>query len=210
MNQFPPRIAPLLPPDWDEATNEAVSAFPSGRDFVLSNYQDTSGGARGTHGLGVILQYPALAKAFLTFNNHVATGSSLERRTRELLILRISWLRRSEYEYIQHVVLGRNAGLSEAEIARVSAGPEAEGWNTLDADLLRAVDELHADARIADGTWQRLSEHLSRQQLMDLVFAVGCYDVLAMVFKTFGTQLESGVAPLDAALRSRMHAQQQR
>ena len=209
-NQFPPRVSPLLPSEWDVTTYDAVSAFPSGRDFVLSHYQDPAGGARGTHGLGVILRHPALAKAFLTFNNHVAMANSVSKRIRELLILRVSWLRRSEYEFIQHVVLGRNAGLSEAELERVQAGPDAPGWDPIEADLVRAVDELYADARIQDGTWSRLSAHFSTDQLMDIVFTVGCYEVLAMVFKTFGAQLERGVDPLDPAVRARMHAQESR
>jgi 4-carboxymuconolactone decarboxylase len=207
-NQFPPRVPPLMPPDWDTVTHDAASAFPSARDFVLSHYQ--ADGARGMNGVGVILRHPALAKAFLTFNNHVAIASSVSRRIRELLILRISWLRRSEYEFVQHLVLGRNAGLSEAELERVQLGPDAPGWDPLDADLVRAVDELHADARIQDATWTRLSAHFSTAQLMDIVFAVGCYDILAMVFKTFGVQLEPGVDALDAAVRTRMHAQQSR
>jgi alkylhydroperoxidase family enzyme len=207
-NQFPPRIPPLLPPEWDTVTHDAVSAFPSGRDFVLSHYGTDD--ARGVNGVGVILRHPALAKAFLTFNNHVAVASSLSRRTRELLILRISWLRRSEYEFVQHQVLGRKAGLSEAEVERVQFGPDAPGWDPVEADLLRAVDELHVDARIHDATWSRLSADFSTSQLMDLVFAVGCYEILAMAFKTFGVQLEPGADPLDAAARSRMHAQESR
>jgi 4-carboxymuconolactone decarboxylase len=207
-NQFPPRVPPLLPPEWDTTVHDAVSAFPTARDFVLSHYQ--ADGARGTHGIGVLLQYPALAKAFLTFNNHVAIASSLPKRIRELLILRLSWLRRSEYEFVQHVVLGRNAGLSEVELERIQRGPDAPGWDPIDADLVRAVDELHADARIQDPTWTRLSKHFSTAQLMDLVFAIGCYEILAMVFKTFGVQLEPGVDPLDLATRTRMHAQESR
>jgi 4-carboxymuconolactone decarboxylase len=207
-NQFPPRVSPLLPPEWDAETHDAVSVFPSARDFVLKNYD--SPGSRGTNGLGIMLHHPALAKAFLAFNNHVAVASSVSKRIRELLILRISWLRRSEYEFVQHVVLGRNAGLSEAELERVQLGPDAPGWDTVDADLVRAVDELHADARIHDSTWSRLSAHFSTTQLMDIVLAVGCYDVLAMVFKTFGAQLEPGVDALDPKVRARMHAQDQR
>jgi alkylhydroperoxidase family enzyme len=207
-NQFPPRIPPLLPPEWDAVTYDAVSTFPSGRDFVLSHYGTDD--ARGVHGIGVILRHPALAKAFLTFNNHVAIASSVSRRIRELLILRISWLRRSEYEFAQHVVLGRNAGLSEVELERVQFGPDAPGWDPVDADLLHAVDELHVDARIRDATWTRLSAHFSRTQLMDIVFAVGCYEILAMVFKTFGVELEPGAEPLDPAARARMHAQESR
>lgn len=189
--------------------HDAVSAFPSGRDFVLSRFEE-EGGARGMHGLGVMLHHPALAKAFLTFNNHVATASTVSKRIRELLILRISWLRRSEYEFVQHVVLGRNAGLTDAELERVQLGPDAPGWDPLDADLVRCVDELHRDARIADATWMRLSAYFSAEQLMDIVFAVGCYDLLAKVFKTFGVQLEPGVDGLEPAARARMHAQESR
>lgn len=207
-NQFASRVLPLLPPAWDAATHDAASAFPSARDFVLSHHQ--ADGARGMHGVGVVLRHSALAKAFLTFNNHVATGSTLSKRIRELLILRLSWLRRSEYEYVQHLVLARNAGLSDAEIERVQHGPAAAGWAPEDADLLRAVDELCADARIQDATWARLSASFSTAQLMDLVFAVGCYEILAMAFKTFGVQLEPGVDPLDPATQARMHAQQSR
>lgn len=202
------RLAPLLPPQWDERVHDAAAAFPSGKDFVLTHYRDQDGGARGANGFGVILRYPALAKAFLAFNQHVAIASTLSKRQRELMILRISWLRRSEYEFVQHVVVARNAGLSDAEIERVQHGPDAAGWDALDADLLRAVDELHHDACIADATWARLSSQLREEQLMDLVFLVGCYDVLAMVFKTFGVQLEAGVQALPPALRAHMHAEE--
>lgn len=201
-DQFPPRIPPSLPP-WDAATEGAADAFPHARDFVKTNYQTS--GARGTNGFGVILRHPALAKAFLTFNNHVASASTLSKRVRELLILRLSWLRRSEYEFVQHVVVARNAGVSEADLERVQVGPDAPGWDPIDSALVRAVDELHADARIEDATWRRLTDHFSEQQLMDLVFAVGCYDILAMAFKTFGAQLELGVEPLSASVRARMH-----
>jgi len=201
------RVAPVLPPEWHGAVLDAVSAFPHGRDFVLAAWKAGGEGIRGMHGLGQILNYPALAKAFLTFNNHVATGSTLSRRARELLILRISWLRRAEYEFIQHVVLARKAGLSDPEIERVTLGPDAPGWDPVEADIVRAVDELHQHACIQNDTWARLSKEFTPDQLMDLVFAVGCYDLLAMVFKTFGAQLEAGVEELDSATRARMHAQ---
>jgi alkylhydroperoxidase family enzyme len=207
-NQFPPRIPPLLPPEWDAVTYEAVSVFPAARDFVLSHYGTND--ARGVYGIGVILRHSPLAKAFFTFNNHVAAACSVSRRVRELLILRISWLRRSEYEFVQHLGLSRLAGLSKADVERVQLGPDAPGWEPLDADLVRAVDELHGEARIRDSTWSRLSAHFTTTQLMDIVFVVGCYEVLAMALKTFGVQLEAGAEPLDGATRARMHAQESR
>ena len=200
-----PKISPLLPSEWDAAADDAAAAFPSGRQFVLSNWQ-APGGARGMNAFGTLLRYPALAKAFLTFNNHVSIASKLSKRIRELLILRIGWLRRSEYEFVQHMVLGRQAGLSEAELERVQFGPDAPGWDPVEADLLRAVDELHVNARIQDDTWKRLSAHFDTAQLMDIIFTVGCYDVLAGAFNTFGVPLEAGVEPLKPEAQARMHA----
>jgi 4-carboxymuconolactone decarboxylase len=200
-----PRISPILPPEWKGEVLEAVSAFPNGRDFVLSRHQ-LGEAPGGMHALGTMLRHPALAKAFLTFNNHISVTSTLPKRTRELLILRIGWLRQAEYEFIQHLVLGARAGLSAAELERVQLGPDAPGWDPDDADLVRAVDELDADACISEATYARLSRKLDAAQLLDLVFTVGCYDVLAMVFKTFGVALEPGTTPLDPAVRARMYA----
>ena len=199
-----PRISPVLPPEWTGEVLDAVSAFPHGRDFVLSRHR-LGEAPGGMNALGTMLRHPALAKGFLAFNNHISATSTLSKRIRELLILRIGWLRRSEYEFIQHLVLGARAGLSEAELERIQFGPDAPGWDPLDADLVRAVDELHADACITEATYTRLSAHFNPQQLLDLVFTVGCYDVLSMAFKSFAVALEPGTTPLDADVRARMY-----
>jgi 4-carboxymuconolactone decarboxylase len=196
------RVEPLLPPQWGAAEMNALAAAPGARDFVLANWQTDP---RGLHGLGVMLRHPAATQAFLAFNNHVSANNSIPKRVRELLILRISWLRCSEYEFVQHTVLGKRFGLSEADIERLQQGPDAPGWEPPDADLLRAADELHARARISDATWGRLSAAFSLEQLIDIVYTVGCYEIAAMLFKTLGAQLEPGVSPLSPQTRARMY-----
>jgi alkylhydroperoxidase family enzyme len=119
--------------------------------------------------------------------------STLVPRERELLILRIGWLCQAEYEWGQHVRFGREAGLTNEEIARIKEGPDAPGWAPFDATLLRAADELHAEAFISDATWAALSERYHTQQLMDVVFTVGQYNMVSMALNTFGVQLDKGV-----------------
>ena len=67
------------------------------------------------------------------------------------------------------------------------------GWSPFDANLLRAADELHRDAFISDQTWTALSERYNSKQLMDVVFAVGQYQLVSMSLNTFGVQLDKGV-----------------
>jgi alkylhydroperoxidase family enzyme len=55
----------------------------------------------------------------------------------------------------------------------------------MDAALVAAADELIDDARVSDATWSVLAAELDQQQLMDVVFTVGAYDLLAMAFRSF-------------------------
>jgi alkylhydroperoxidase family enzyme len=155
--------------------------------------RDERGAPRGANVLGLLVRYPALAKAFLTFNRHLLFDSSLSGRIRELLILRVSWLRRAEYEWAQHVLAAERAGVRRDEIEAVKEGPVASVWTPFEAALCRAVDELHRDAFVSDATWEVLAANLDQRQLMDLVFTVGAYDLLAMAFNTFGLELEPGL-----------------
>jgi 4-carboxymuconolactone decarboxylase len=59
--------------------------------------------------------------------------------------------------------------------------------------LLRAADELYHDAFISDATWNALAKRYDQQQLMDVVFTVGAYDMTAMFLNSFGVQLDQGV-----------------
>lgn len=204
MHSEKPRVEPLLPPDWDDEILEALGAFPGGLKFVLDRWKEGGKDARGMHLLGSFAPYPDLARAFLTFNNHVATNSTLSAREREILILRIAWLRQAEYEYYQHLVLGLRAGLTEDEMEYIRAGPDAAQWSPQDAELVRVADELFTSAAVSDDTWASLAGRYSQQQMMDMVFLVGCYEVVAMASKSFGTTSEPHTGSLPADIRARM------
>lgn len=137
-----------------------------------------------------LANHPTLMKRWMVFANHVLFKSTLSARDREIVILRIGWLCQSGYEFAQHTRIGRQAGMSDEEIARVKEGASAAGWTPLEVLILKATDELHADAFISDATFAGLSEHYSEQQIMDLVFAVGNYNLVSMALNTLGVQLE--------------------
>ena len=147
------------------------------------------GRPKGMNVLGSFAHHPELTKAFYVFNGHILFNTTLSERQRELVVLRVAALRGSDYEWAQHAVLAGDVGLSPAEVQRIAAGPDA-GWDELDQALLQATDELVRDACVSDPTWRVLSAQLDVQQLMDLIFTVGAYDVLAMLLRTFGTPLD--------------------
>jgi alkylhydroperoxidase family enzyme len=188
-----PRIPPLPPDQWSDEVMAGIAALrPPGAQTELRR---SKGGPKGLNVLGTLAQHPTLMHAYHAFNGHILYTTTLTPRHRELLVLRVAAVRAAEYEWEQHVVLGRDAGLTDDDIDRIAEGPDATGWSAFDAAMLRAVDELVDDARISDATWAVLAVEFDRQQLMDLVFTVGAYDLLAMAFRSFGVELDADLAP---------------
>jgi 4-carboxymuconolactone decarboxylase len=140
--------------------------------------------------LGVMAHHPVLARAYFTFNGHLLGTTTLSARHRELLVMRVAAVRHCESEWIQHLLIARDVGLSDEEIGRIAFGPNAPFWDALDAALLRSADELLVDGKLSEQTWQVLSEELSTQQLLDVIFTVGGYDTLAKVFESLQLEIE--------------------
>jgi alkylhydroperoxidase family enzyme len=149
----------------------------------------------GLNAMGVLAQHPELTAAFNQLIRHALYFTTITPRQRELLVLRVAHLRDSAYEWAQHVYQAGVVGLSLEEIARVRVGPSAPEWAPLDRALLAAADELVGDARIGEQTYEALSAELDTQQLMDVVFTVGAYEVFAMALRTFDVELDDDLRP---------------
>ena len=177
-----PRVAPLADDEMDDETRALLGATSSDirRGPILNIFR-------------TLAHHPKLLKRWMVFGAHVLAKSTLPPRERELAILRIGWRCGSEYEWGQHVAIGRATGLSDDEIRRVAKGPEAPGWNPFDAAILRAVDELHDDSFLSDASWNALTAQWSTEQLIDLIFAVGQYTLVSMALNSLGVQLDAGV-----------------
>lgn len=174
-----PRLKPIPQADWSDEVQKILR--PNVEQGSVFNIFKT------------LAHHPDLLRRWLVFGNHVLFKSTLPPRERELVILRIGWLCEAEYEWAQHVKIGKDAGLTDVEIERIKAGPNARGWNEPDTLLLRATDELRRDAFISDATWKGLSAHFDTKQLMDVVFAVGQYNLVSMALNTLGVQLDDGL-----------------
>jgi 4-carboxymuconolactone decarboxylase len=174
-----PRIAPL--PD-NELTDEHRDLLPgaNGPAGPASNIFTT------------LVRHPGLFRKWMPFGGKMLAGK-LPAREREILILRTGWNTQAEYEWGQHVRIGKQAGLTDEEVQRITVGPDAPGWSDFDALLLRAADELHEDACISDTTWKALADRYDEKQLVEVPMLVGHYHMVSFTLNSLGVQREDGV-----------------
>jgi alkylhydroperoxidase family enzyme len=174
-----PRIPPLPADEQDEQARE-----------LLAGVRVTDAPAANI--FATLVRHPGLFRRWLPFGGKLLTGK-LPARDRELLILRTAVLCRAEYEWGQHRLIGMASGISESELDLVREGPGTAGWDSFDAALLTAADELHSQAVIADATWQTLASRYDERQLVEVPMVVGHYHMVAFTLNSLGVQLEPGV-----------------
>lgn len=178
MHLTKPRIQPLPESEWNDEQKELLESLR--RDGHVYNIFAT------------LARHPQLLKRWLVFGGHVLGKSTLPAREREIVILRMGWLCRAQYEWGHHVAIGKQAGLTDDDINRIREGPDAAGLDSFESLLMRAVDELHANTFIGDATWKELAERYNTQQIMDLIFTAGQYKLVSMALNSLGVQLEEG------------------
>jgi 4-carboxymuconolactone decarboxylase len=173
------RLAPVPPEDRDPATEELLESLRIQPDQPVRNIFTT------------LAHHPRLLKRWSAMAGVLLFRGELPPRDRELLILRTAWNCRAHYEWGHHVDNVRRVGMSNAEIARIADGPDADGWPPADALLLRAADELHHEAQVSDATWAELAQRYGPAQLVELCMLVGQYHMVAFALNSLGVQLEA-------------------
>lgn len=172
----PPRIPPV-----PHAPAGIEDVFVSGRFGKVLNVTAT------------LAQSPQLTRHFHALGGYFVTSPSVPPRARELVIMRMAWLTRCEYEFGVHVVLGRQSGLSDVEIARVAAHLVDEQWAMDDLALLRMTDELWATDSVTDRTWHDLEVTWSPAALVELVVLTGFFRMSDAFLNALRVQPEPGM-----------------
>jgi alkylhydroperoxidase family enzyme len=183
MRQTTPRIPPVAP---DQFTEQQAAMVGAWSDLNFSR---------------VIVRHPDLYRTLVPLIEKLIPGSDLPPRDREVLVLRTLGLCNEVYEAHHHVLIARNAGMTDAEIEAARAG--GAGLSPLEQTLARAAEELVRNHRIGEATWRALAETYTEVQLMEVTALVGGYAMMAMLTRTFGIELEGGSDDFDrlSALR---------
>lgn len=171
------RIPPTTSAERDERTEELLAAMrrPDGTDLNI---------------FATLAHHPKLLNRWSAFGATLLFGGDLPGRDRELLILRTAWLCKAEYEWGQHVLIGRASGITDAEIERIPHTEISDEWSPLDRALLHAADELHEKHVISDATWAVLAAGYSYRQLIEVCMVVGQYHMVAFTLNSLGVELE--------------------
>ena len=85
----------------------------------------------------LLVNSPDMARAFHGIGGYIRNKSTLDPRLRELAILQVGWMEKSEYEFTHHVKIGKEFGVTDEDIQGLMA--ETEGKPSKLEPLAKAI-----------------------------------------------------------------------
>lgn len=114
--------------------------------------------------------------------------ADIDTRLREMVILRVGYLERSDYELFHHRVLARNLGVTDAEEAAILSD-DLTALAPPERALIDFVSEVVCKVSPSDAVLAAMRRHYSDQFIFDVLVVVGSYMLTARILAV------GGVAP---------------
>ncbi len=145
----------------------------------------------------LLVHSPGGARSFGGLGNWIRHKSNLDPRLRELAILQVGYMTRTEYEYSHHVKIGRDFGLTDDDIRAVAieTGGEESGIDEVARLTLRAAREMTTDLEMSEATFQALLAHLGNEAIVDLTIVIGFYNGVVRLLRTLAIDVEESYLP---------------
>ena len=87
-------------------------------------------------------------------------------------------------------MLGRSIGLSQEQILSLREWRTSDVYDPVDKLVLEYVEEYKQRHAVSDDLYERLVQHFSTRQIMDLCFTAGIADTINRFHATFLTDVD--------------------
>lgn len=144
-------------------------------------------------------------RPFMRLGNALLFKGDLDPVLREIVILRVGHVTGSTYEVHQHKIVGRNCGMTDAQIDAVPTGATSDAFDETQKLAIRVTDEILANVRMSDATFEAAKAAFSHRELVELILTIGFYNMIAGLLENLQVEIEpEGTVddPLKKAKRS--------
>lgn len=173
------RITPMVREELSEEARKILDVWSGGRKEPKNIFK-------------VYFKNELLNNNWSVMAGHLFFKNSLTSRQREIIVLRITWRCRSDYEFINHLEIARNRNLmSEDEMLDLTRDEPQLSWSREEAALISATNEIAETTEMSDATWGVLNETLSIPQIMDVVMTVGGYTLNSMACNSLTVDIDT-------------------
>lgn len=156
---------------------------------------------RTSRGLGVLNVFkvmahsPELMRSWWDTMTLLFTRLTLSARLRELAVLRLFQVLRCDYGFAHHVRVGKQVGITAAEIDALGEYESSGAFSDLERLVLRYTDAVTTMGPDSPELARRLLGHLSERELVELTFCIANWNLMARLLIPLAVEPEPAILP---------------
>jgi 4-carboxymuconolactone decarboxylase len=135
---------------------------------------------------------PKVGRNFVRLGNSILNPEFLDPKLRELAILRVGNLLKSEYEFTKHVTIGMRAGVAEDQINELSNWKSSKKFTDIERAVLQYTDEVTLNVKVSDSTFADLKKYFDDREIVKLTATIGYYGMVSRILVALQIELEPG------------------
>jgi 4-carboxymuconolactone decarboxylase len=128
---------------------------------------------------------PQITRALLAFDATLKKHVSFSERVREVIILAVGGVWKSQYELYSHSIMGRNAGLSAAAISSLSTGDLPKDLAPDELLAARIAHDMAKSYGISDSLFAEAEKTFGKQGLYEIGALVGEFSLTCTILNLF-------------------------
>ena len=166
---------------------EKEQASPEVRE-IFQKIEDN--GARILNLYKVAAHSPKVCLNLIRLGNSVLGRMALSPKLREIVILRVATLTDSKYEWVQHVPVALQVGVSQKQVDAVSDWKNSPEFNDEEHAVLQYTDEVAQKVKVSDQTFARVKNLFNEQAIIELTITIGYYGMLARLLVPLQVEID--------------------
>jgi AhpD family alkylhydroperoxidase len=187
---LPPRLDLIAPAELDDAQRALYAAITGGpRASQAGTVPITDESGRLLGPFAVMLLTPEVGQAVQQVGAKIRFATALTARERELAILAVAGVLRSDFERLAHEPAALRAGLTQDQVNAVLSGQVPDGLSADEALACRLAQVMTAMRTLPDADYAAGVAALGQERLAELTWLVGYYSALALALAVFRPSL---------------------
>jgi 4-carboxymuconolactone decarboxylase len=144
---------------------------------------------------GMLAHAPTAFEPVVSFGGSVLTALKLDPKLRELAVLQVARETECEYEWVQHVDVGRHVGLTDRQIAGVREGRfgDRDCFSELEQAVLEFTGAVVRGPRVDERVYSAVADRISPRELVELLLTIGNYLMIARLMTTLELDIDDPV-----------------
>ena len=132
-----------------------------------------------------ILFSPSISSSFLDLHDAEEKHTSLDERVRQVVILAVGAVWKSDYELYAHSAAARKAGLSENAIRTLATGGLPDELSVQESVAQRYARQFSAEHRVDAALYRSAVHTFGEQVVVNLTYLMGIYHITCGLLNSF-------------------------